>query len=61
MPAVVGLNIPEELTPGPDQVPPIFAAVNCVEVPPVQKGPAGLIAELGVPACAEGAGAIDNV
>lgn len=48
-PAVAGLNVPVEETPGPDQVPPISAAISCTGADETQNGPAGVIAGFGGP------------
>ncbi|MNO09943.1 hypothetical protein D3C81_2334980 [compost metagenome] len=49
IPAAAGLNIPPAETPGPDQVPPISAAINCTGPDVTQNGPAGVIAGFGGP------------
>lgn len=56
IPADAGLNTPVEDTPGPDQVPPISAAMSCVDPEETQNGPTGVIAGFGGPVCAPGGG-----
>lgn len=61
IPAVAGLNIPVEEVPGPDQVPPISAAISCTAPEVTHNGPTGLIAGFGGPVCAPGAGPSESV